>query len=233
MQIEKRIALLEKIYRVYEAFCANFSSACRKGCALCCTANVTMTTLEGAMIHNHWLAEGGGAPVGALQAASRRPRFQPRITTNHLAALCVRPQAGDPELSEEAADPRVGPCPLLVGNLCSIYAVRPFGCRAMVSRSDCAGHGAADMPDEVLAANTLVLQFIEAIDEGGLTGNLADVLLHLARMERSDAYECKERQSYADGLAANQPIPCLMVPPEQRERVAPLMHAIRRILTTP
>ena len=233
MKIEKRIELLEKIYRAYEAFCAGFPLTCRKGCALCCTANVTMTTLEGVMIHNHWLAEGGSAPVGVLQAAARRPRFQPRITTNHLAALCVRPQAGDPELPEDAADPRVGPCPLLVGNLCSIYAVRPFGCRAMVSRSDCAAQRAADMPNEVLAANTLVLQFIEAIDDGGLTGNLTDVLLHLAQMERPDAYQCNERRSFSNGLAANRPIPCLMVPPEQRERVAPLLQAIRRILMTP
>ena len=185
------------------------------------------------MIHNHWLAEGGDAPMRALQAAASRSRFQPRITTNHLAALCVRPQAGDPELPEDAADPRVGPCPLLEGNLCSIYAVRPFGCRAMVSRSDCAAHRAADMPDEVLAANTLVLQFIEAIDDGGLTGNLTDVLLHLSQMERPDAYQSKERRSFSDELAANRPIPCLMVPPEQRERVAPLLQAIRRILTTP
>jgi len=184
------------------------------------------------MIQNRWLAEGAPPPVGPLQAAARRPRFQPRITTNHLAALCVRPQAGDPELPEEAADPRVGPCPLLVGNHCSIYAVRPFGCRAMVSRSDCAAHGAADMPDEVLAANTLVLQFIEAIDDGGLTGNLTDVLLHLAQMDRRDAYELQEKRYSSDGLAANRPMPCLMVPPEQRERLAPLLQAIRQILTT-
>lgn len=233
MKIEMRIELLEKIYRVYEAFCAGFPSACRKGCALCCTANVTMTTLEGIMIHNHWLAEGSIAPVAALQAAARRPRFQPRITTNHLAALCVQPQEGDPELPDESADPRVGPCPLLEENLCSIYAVRPFGCRAMVSLSDCAAHDAAEMPDEVLAANTLVLQFIEAIDEGGVMGNLTDVLLLLAQVERPDAYERKDRQPSANGLAANQPIPCLMVPPEQRERVAPLLQAIRRILTAP
>ncbi len=230
MEIDKRLDLLRKIYARYESCGAAYQPACRKGCALCCTANVTMTTLEGALILNHWELEKEVVPADALADAARRPRFQPRLTINHLAALCAQDPVVDEEILEEAADPRVGSCPLLVGDLCSIYAVRPFGCRAMVSRSDCAKSGVADMPEEVLAANHMILQFIEAIDACGLSGNLTDILLFLSKPAHRSACERMEKLAPTDALAANRPIPVLMVPPEHQERLEPLQQAIRQML---
>ena len=226
MEIEKRLHLLERVYHLYEGFGTTYQPACRKGCALCCTANVTMTTLEGMLIWNQWVAAGRTAPTGLLSAAAGRPRFQPKLTINDLAALCAR----DIEIPEEAADPEVGPCPLLEGNLCSIYTVRPFGCRAMVSRSDCSTFGAADMPEAVLAANNLVQQYIEAIDAVGLSGNLTDILLFLSNPEHLSACERMEKLPSTSVLAANRSIPVLMVPPEHQDRLKPLLQAIQRLL---
>lgn len=226
MEIEKRLDLLKQMYAIYDAFGTAYQPACHKGCALCCTANVTMTTLEGLLIWNHWASAGSPPPLAALSRAAGRPRFQPKLTINRLAALCVR----DEEIPEEAADPDVGPCPLLAEDLCMIYSVRPFGCRAMVSRSDCAEMGAADMPDEVLAANNLVMQFIEAIDVTGLSGNLIDILLYLSDSDRIGKYTGLEKLSPTDVLAANHPIPALMIPPEHQDRLQPLLQSIRQML---
>ena len=226
MEIANRLHLLKELYARYEAFGAAYQPACRKGCALCCTANVTMTTLEGVLICHHWTSIGGEIPAGALSAAAARPRFQPRLTINHLAALCVQGE----EIPEEAADPQVGPCPLLVDDLCSIYAVRPFGCRAMVSRTDCARTGAAEMPDEVLAANNLLLQFIEGIDVHGLSGNLTDLLLFLSTPEHLGMCERMEKLSPTGTLTGNHPIPALMIPPEHRDRLQSLLQSIQQML---
>ena len=226
MEIEKRLNLLKEIYAIYDAFGTAYQPACRKGCQLCCTANVTMTTLEGVLILSHWEAAGTSPPLSAIASAADQPRFQPKLTINRLATLCVQ----DKEVPEEAADPDVGPCPLLAGSLCTIYPVRPFGCRAMVSRSDCAKMGAADMPDEVLAANNLVLQFVEAIDVNGLSGNLTDILVFLSNPGHLSKCKNMEKLSATDILAGNHPIPALMVPPEHQDRLQPLLQSIQQML---
>jgi hypothetical protein len=167
---------LEKIYALYDQFFCAMRTACGKGCATCCTANVTMTTLEGLFMLDHWQAQGRKPPVELLRKSAQNPGFQPTLTINQLAALCLE----DKQIPDESADPGAGPCPLLRNDHCTLYAARPFGCRAMVSLTDCAHSGEADMPDFVLAANNLISQFIEALDHAGRFGNLADILLLLS-----------------------------------------------------
>jgi Fe-S-cluster containining protein len=218
-----RLTLLKKIYRLYDDFMVNFNTACRKGCDLCCTANVTLTTLEGLLILKHLEAEGMEWPGPALETAAQGQRFQPALTINAIAALCLQDKA----IPEEAADPASGPCPLLHGGGCTIYAARPFGCRAMVSRRQCARGGAAEMPELVLSANHLVLQFIEAIDLPGLSGNLTDVLRLLASPQPRSSVESGPAIKPPQGLTANQPIPALMVPPEHRDPLRLLIQTIQ------
>lgn len=220
---------LQRIYDLHERFCADLTLACRKGCAPCCTANVTLTTLEATAIRRHWEACGQTMPLERLQRAAGRPRFQPVMTTNQFAAIC----AGGGEPPDEAADPQVDACPLLENDICTVYTARPFGCRAMVSRTDCARHGAADMPDRVLAANTLFMQFIEALDHHGMSGNLIDVLLWLNRSGDVDNRAPNPSGGPPAGLTPNRPIPVLMVPPEYREALQPLLRALRPLLTPP
>lgn len=228
MNIQARSEWLQKIYNLYDSYCAGFDLKCRKGCAMCCTANVTMTSLEAALILSHWRAEGQTPPMPELLVTAAQPRFQPTLTFNQLAALCVQGL----EVPEEAADPDVGPCPLLANDQCAIYSARPFGCRAMVSRTDCVQSSAADMPDEVLAANSLFLQYIEAIDAQGISGNLTDMLICLARPDHRAAYEGGRIIELSKGFATNRCLPVLMIPPEHRQRLQPLIGMIQKTLRT-
>jgi hypothetical protein len=213
---------LEKIYALYDQFFCTLRTACGKGCATCCTANVTMTTLEGHFMLDHWQATRQAPPMEILRKSAQNPRFQPTLTINQLAALCLV----DKEVPDESADPGAGPCPLLHNDHCTLYAARPFGCRAMVSLTDCAHSGEADMPDFVLAANNLISQFIEALDHAGRFGNLADILLLLSAPETVPQQEHPPLET----VAANRSIPVLMIPPEHRQRMQPLLLALRQVL---
>ncbi|MDA8140947.1 MAG: hypothetical protein M0036_20050 [Desulfobacteraceae bacterium] len=226
--VNARTNLLKQMYTLYEDFSSRYPLVCRKGCDLCCTANVTMTSLEGLLILNHWEGQGLTPPQTALQAAVQSKRFQPSLTINVIAFLCLQ----NKDIPEEAADPAAGPCPLLHNGCCTIYAVRPFGCRAMVSRSQCVRGGAAEIPDEVLSANHLLMQFIEAIDVPGLSGNLTDMLLLLCDAQLRGQAESGTGIAPPQGMAANQPIPVLMVPPEHRARLQPLIRAVQECIVS-
>jgi Fe-S-cluster containining protein len=210
---------LKGLYALYDGFCSQFRRFCRKGCSLCCTANVTLTGLEAKLILANWQAQGRTPPLSVLSAAAGRPRFRPAITINALAELCARGMDGP----DEAADPEAGPCPLLENHLCSIYDVRPFGCRAMQSLSDCGREGTADMPEWVFSANTLFLQYIEAADSPGITGNLTDVLLSILTGAENTA-------SVQQGMPSNRSIPVLMIPPEHRDRLKALVRSLQQVL---
>ena len=57
MDISTKLAVLRQIYRIYDEFSRNQRIACERYCAQCCTAHVTMTTLEGYMIVEYLLSE--------------------------------------------------------------------------------------------------------------------------------------------------------------------------------
>lgn len=217
---------LAAIYDIYDDFVADYDLACRKECAHCCTCNVTATSLEGLLIVRHLGATAKSPRLPPIEAAGDQPRFQPRTTINALADLCARGE----EVPEEAADPNVGACPWLNDETCPIYAVRPFGCRAMVSRTDCGRTGEADMPEFVLTVNNVFLQYIESMDTNGLSGNLIDILLFLSAPEHRRAYEAQEKLNAHNTLLANRPAPVLMVPPEHRQRIQPLLQKVYKAI---
>jgi hypothetical protein len=226
MNIEHRSNRLKSIYAVYDAFIAGTQSACRKHCALCCTCNVTATTLEGWLIHD-FLRSSEAVPGDVLEALptiAPPRRFQPRVTINRMAELCMR---GRP-LPEEMNDPAAGGCPLIEGDICPIYEVRPFGCRAMVSTVACNLGGEASMPPLILSVNNIVMQFIEALDQPGATGNLLDLLQYFSGPDRRRAYEKQQDPAWPPLLVPNQSIPVLMVPPEHREAVQPLLASLSK-----
>lgn len=228
MDIQHRCNRLKSIYAIYDAFIAGTQKACRKHCALCCTCNVTATTLEGWLISEHirtsLTAPGFGSESPSFIAPARR--FQPRVTINGMAALCVK---GLP-LPEELNDPAAGGCPLIEEDICPIYEVRPFGCRAMLSTVACHLGGEASMPPLILSANNIVMQFIEALDQPGATGNLLDILLYFSDTDRCRAYERQPVLSWPQPLVPNQSIPVLMIPPEHRKAVQPLLRALSSML---
>jgi hypothetical protein len=226
MDIKRRCDQLKSIYAIYDEFVAGTQKACRKHCALCCTCNVTGTTLEGWLIHDY-LRSGGSDPVVILETLptiAPAHRFQPRVTINGMAALCMQGR----ELPDELNDPAAGGCPLIEDDICPIYEVRPFGCRAMLSTVACNIEAEAWMPPLVLSVNNIVMQFIEALDRPGASANLLDLLVFFSDPVQRRAYENRQNHPWPQPLVPNQSIPVLMIPPEHRKAVQPLLRSLSK-----
>ncbi len=217
--------MLEAIYRIEEDFGRGVEPVCRPGCAACCTARVTMTTLEGALITSHLARSGETQLLEKIRRRGDQDRFIPKITTNQLAAICLRGE--EPPTEEMAEAP--GTCPLLEGDRCTIYPVRPLACRTMISRVDCADTGFADMDDFSVTVSTVLMQYVEHIDADGCSGNFADVMLCLSSPANRTFYRQGALSCPENGLLRNRPIPALMIPPEHRERIRPLLEAVSKI----
>jgi Fe-S-cluster containining protein len=198
--------------------------ACRKSCAHCCTTAVTLTTVEGYKIIQQLQAAGDERWLAKIAQAAEQPHFQLKMTTNQLANLCAE---GVEPPAEESTDWH--PCPFLTDDQCPIYAVRPFGCRCLVSRRDCSTNGSADMDDFVLSVNTVFLQSIEHLDADGCTGNLLDMLAVMAVKDHRQSYAGGRLDCLPAGLIPNQPIKVLMIPPEYRSRMQPILQLLRKI----
>jgi len=224
MDLSNKLAALEKIYGIFDKFAASLDLACRKYCVHCCTTSVTLTTVEAYKIIMDLESNPVVNWIEEIRQAAAQTHFKPKITTNQLANLCA--QGLEPPEEESSA---WNTCPFLSADLCTIYAVRPFGCRCLLSRNDCGAEGYADVDDYVLSVNTVFLQSIEHMDDGGCTGNLLDVLAVMASTENRQAYENKTLTCPAVGLIANQPLSILMIPPEHRTKMEPILRSLQEI----
>ncbi len=220
---------LNHIYQLYERLMGSMTLACGPGCAGCCTCNVTLTSLEA-----RWMIE---LLPPARQESLRETlslrfpskRYLPKTSTNLFARLCME----DADLPEEENDPAWGKCPLLENDLCTVYDVRPFGCRAMVSETDCRNTGIAQMPPWVLAVNNVFLQAIEHLDQGGYSGNLSDMLLTALSGKKTTHHDMQDHDLENKSLfVKNEPITCLMIPPEHRERMSPIVRNLSDLINT-
>jgi Fe-S-cluster containining protein len=223
LNLDIKLKLLDRIYKLYDNIIVPYDLACRKFCSDCCTRNVTLTTLEGYRIIHHLALQDQMALLGKLKNDLSLPRFEPRTTTNQIAGLCA---AGN-DIPAEEIDSDLGVCPLLEDNLCRIYANRPFGCRCLISRKTCAETGCADVDDFLLSVNTVFLQYIEHVDIKGRSGNLTDVLLWMESEKNRQAYEKGDLPE--SQLIGNRPIQFLFVPPEHRDRMQPILNALQSI----
>ena len=165
------------------------------------------------------------ACLAQIKSAAAQKRYQPRISTNQMAQKCIDGE----DIPEENIDPAWGDCPLLDDRQCPVYMLRPFGCRCMMSRRDCARSGYADIDEFTLTVANLFNQFIEHLDTGGLSGNLIDVLLFLDDPENLKAYQTGQNSLSTPGLILNHPIPVLMIPPEHRKRIGPLLESLTQL----
>jgi hypothetical protein len=89
--------------------------------------------------------------------------------------------------------------------------------------------GCAEVDEATVAVNTLFLQTIEHLDARGCSGYLPDVVAVLADPERSRAYREGALGCTDCGLAPNRPLRVLMVPPEHRARIDPLVARLSKI----
>ena len=225
MNLEQRLMVLKKIYGLYDDVTKHLDVACKKYCAACCTPNVTMTTLEGYLVADHVISNGQADLFENIQGKRSKNRFKPKITTNRLADLCMK---GDNPPEEEKKHSNKS-CPVLKDILCPIYEVRPFGCRCFISTHDCNKKGYADVDPFVMTLNTLFMQFIEHIDSKGFSGNFADVLLLMASNENRGNYKRKILTYSGADFVPNLKIKVLMVPPEHRMKVKPVLGALLSI----
>jgi Fe-S-cluster containining protein len=215
IQHDLRLDRLGQLYDLYDAFMAKEDFVCYKGCATCCTCNVTVTSLELDYIKAILGPGKSGSSMDRVGNNLAEKRFQPKTTINGFARLCMEGN----EIPEEENDPAWGACPLLLNNTCTIYPARPFGCRSLVSQEDCSRVGMATLPPLVLTVNNIFMQYIEQMDCNGISGNLSDMILAASSL------------SVSTGIVTigNQAASGLMVPPEHRERVAPLLQDMARI----
>lgn len=225
MQIERKLEALDRIYAVYDDFVRTQTIACKMHCHACCTTRVSLTTLEAYKICKTLPSGECQRLFNRIRAAADVERFRPTTTTNALAELC----AADGDLPEEPDEAGRSKCPLLAEELCSIYALRPFNCRCFVSRTLCSESGFADMDEALVAVNTLFLQTVEHVDADGCSGSLLDVLMVLAKEETRAAYCSGALHCSAEGLVANRPMQVLMVPPEHRQQIEPILQRLRAI----
>ncbi|RLB85107.1 MAG: hypothetical protein DRH24_03095 [Deltaproteobacteria bacterium] len=226
MELNSKLAVLDQIYKIYDGFVAKLNMACKKYCAGCCTRNVTLTTLEGYLITTHMISYGKSSLFKNIEGVIPKKRFQPLTTTNKLADICMKGE-DPPEEKHEDYD---GCCPLLKDNLCSIYPVRPFGCRCFVSIKDCRKQGYAEVDPFILSVNNLFLQFIEHVDSQGFSGNLIDVLKFMESKTNRRNYKMNTLNIPDTGLIPNLKIKVLMIPPEHRVKITPMLKALQNII---
>jgi hypothetical protein len=220
VEIERKLKALRQVLAIYDEFAGMLESACRPGCSRCCTDRVAVTTLEVHALLGTLPAE---QAERLIRASGARPAGK-LLTTNALAELCAEGRE-PPEADEQIA----GVCPLLADERCPIYPLRPFNCRCFVSRTPCNEQGFAEVDEATVAVNTLFLQTIEHLDAGGCAGYLPDVVRALADPERVKAYREGALECAGCGLALNRPMRLLMVPPEHRGRIDPLLARLRGV----
>ena len=223
-KFNKVINTLEEIYALFDTAMAAFPFACAKQCSDCCTCNVTATGLEIAYIQDRL---GGRALEDVrmrLDRARQSRRFRPLQTTNGFALACVEGRDAD----EEENDPSWGTCPLLEDGICTIYSVRPLGCRVMMSTTPCRQTGQANMPFLALTITTVFMQFLEHLDAGGIYGNFLDLLEHAGK--NALGYNRLPEKGNVSGTTQNLKIPALMIPPEHVVKTQGLVQSLRRMI---
>jgi len=224
LYLKKRTAVLNQLYSIYDDFIHGQNVCCKKKCDFCCTRNVILTTLEGNNIIEYINLNHKRELFGSLKINFQKKRFVPKITINNLAEMVCNGESPP----EEEIDSNWGACPLLKRQECLIYPVRPFGCRCLVSQVSCLDKGYAELDPLVLTVNNIFLQTIERIDNQGLMGNLTDILLFLEPGDIPERYSRNRLQPDKKKIK-NSSIKFLMIPPEHRLPVKPILEAIQKI----
>lgn len=223
--LTSKLTALDRIYAVYDRYCDTLDVACKKYCAHCCTSNVTLTTLEGYKIVDQLIAAGSLGIIDGLKHKAAATRYQPQISTNRLAEL----YAAEAKVPEEEMAAEWEECSLLAKDFCAIYDLRPFGCRCFVSRKNCAEMGYADIDEFTASVNTVFLQTIEHLDADGCSGNLIDVLQVMTSEGNRRAYAKDLLKCETNGLIVNWSLKVLMIPPEHRTKMEPILQELRNI----
>jgi Fe-S-cluster containining protein len=204
-------AALKALYSWHDVWSADFPRACGPGCATCCTANVSLTSLEARYLVAAPLFQETVGMDEKNRCLAAGPLYRPTSTINQVAACCLAHQEPPEDTSEH-----VGGVCLFLDDLrqCRIYAHRPMACRAMTSRVRCRSGSEAMVEPFVLTVNLALHQIIEHLDQEGVFGSLPEVvaLVMGGGVERP--------------LPVNQPLPGFLVPFDEQERFNDLLRAL-------
>lgn len=213
-----RLHRLDALYRYYDAMVSKLQVSCAAGCATCCTRNVWMTRLEAFRLLYGLSEETAGIVCSLLIETQSAPRSIPTESINNSLSDDEDPGQDDRETTSVTYN---DPCPLLLSDdRCSIYDGRPFACRCMLSASACVGRGFAEQPQWLIWMNTIFLQAIEHLDQGGFTGNLIDVA----------PLVFGQKCAVSPLVVANSPIRYWVVPPAYRQHLMPVAQRLWEII---
>ncbi len=210
----EKLHLLDIIYKLYNDITSQVEFYCKKGCHICCTENVCITTLEAEYILFYLGRKEAERIRNIMEKTYPHSGFRPGVTTNELAKLCMEGK----DLPEENEHGNM-PCPLLKENLCSIYSCRPFGCRSLFSLSKCTPGSEALIPSWLFTLNTVFLQLIEHIDVSGFYGNMLDIFPYL--FYKNDITYIKNHR-----LRHTHKLPAFIIPPEDRPRINSILNKL-------
>ena len=217
--------ILEHIYDAFARWADQQQQVCAKGCATCCTDNVTITAMEGERILKYILKEKKEQWFTSSLSASPVP-YQAKMTENGY----VRGIMEGNEMADEA--PRTfSSCPFLVSEACGIYPVRPFSCRSFISRSRCSHQHPAEITDEYALSCSLVTQIIEHVGQGEYWGNMIDMLYALleSRQYHNIALGISDPSRIVSSqfrLLRAEPVPGFLLDEEGYRRIEPLLAEI-------
>lgn len=217
--------VLTAIYHHFDEWASSqITTACRKGCTVCCTQNVTITAIEGELIIDY-IKSRGMAKWFTAKLDGDLPNESPAMTTNEFAKVCLEEKEADP--GQGSFDRR---CPFLASGSCMIYKARPFGCRSFISTQTCVPGYPASLPQYFMSAVTAVSQVIEHLGQKEYWGNMLHVLYLLSTADdslslMSSANPEKLVLAQSSCLAA-KPLPGFLISQEDFPRVVPLLNRI-------
>lgn len=216
--------ILLSIYDSFQKWAENKDVACHKGCATCCTQNVTVTATEAELIHKYFLAQNKQDYLAKILATARE--YVPlNMTTNDFAEACLNGKEVSPE-----SDGSLAPCLFLENNICQIYEVRPFACRAFCSSSPCKEQGAAIITEAHTASLTAVYQIVEHLGQREYWGNLYDVLIAMtdisAYKESAISLAAGEEFAARKRLLVAKPLAGFLLSESDMQEAEPLLNEI-------
>jgi len=214
--LEQKKQLLQTIYNVYAGWIQRFPLKCRMGCSACCTQSVTISSLEGLAILEFIEKNNRNNRLSEKLALAEPVKGMAPLTMNQFAEACLKQR----ETEEDSAGSwNFSPCVFLEDDICTIYPVRPFGCRSFGSLELCADTGAAQMAPIHITVNTVFTQLIEHLSsDGGYWSNMANILkIVLGDKDRADS----------KNLPAARTIPGFLLEPHEVGAVRALLLQLK------